>query len=116
MDAGRITKKLSTKGPVVIQPHCHQQALYGIDDLKRIFSAESAIEVLEVGCCGMAGSFGHETRHKDVSEAVFNDRLGPAVRAQSADSAIAATGFSCRCQIRDLANVPAKHWLELIKL
>ena len=73
-------------------------------------------EVTEVdsGCCGMAGSFGFEKEHYDLSIKIGNRRLAPAVKAAGADVEIAAPGISCRQQIDHLAGRKAKHPAELM--
>jgi len=71
----------------------------------------AGFEVSEVdsGCCGMAGSFGFEKEHYDLSLTIGNRRLGPAVKAAAADVEIVAPGISCRQQIDHLAGRKAKH-------
>ena len=70
---------------------------------------------LDAGCCGMAGSFGFEAEHYDVSMTVGEDRLFPAVRAEPADTVIAATGVSCRQQIQHGTERQARHPVELVR-
>jgi Fe-S oxidoreductase len=73
-------------------------------------------DVTEVdsGCCGMAGSFGFEKEHYDVSLAIANRRLAPAVRAADPSVEIVASGISCRQQIEHVAGRKAKHPAELL--
>ena len=73
-------------------------------------------EVSEVdsGCCGMAGSFGFEREHYDISVALGNRRLAPAVKAAPADTVVVAPGISCRQQIEHLAGRRAKHPAEVL--
>ncbi|MFT7489068.1 MAG: Fe-S oxidoreductase, partial [Candidatus Promineifilaceae bacterium] len=75
------------------------------------------LEVAEIpsGCCGMAGSFGYEKEHYEVSCKVGEETLLPAVRSAGADTEIIACGFSCRHQIKDLAGREAKHWVECVR-
>jgi Fe-S oxidoreductase len=72
------------------------------------------VEVIPSGCCGMAGSFGYEKEHYDVSMNVGELVLFPAVRKASADTIIAAPGTSCRHQIHDGTQRDAKHTLEVL--
>ena len=69
--------------------------------------------VLDAGCCGMAGAFGYEKSHYDISVKVANLDLVPAVNASPA-ATIVATGTSCRHQIRDLTGRVARHPLEVL--
>jgi Fe-S oxidoreductase len=73
-------------------------------------------EVSEVdsGCCGMAGSFGFEREHYDISVALGNRRLAPAVKAAPADTIVVAPGISCRQQIEHLAGRRARHPAEAL--
>jgi Fe-S oxidoreductase len=99
----------------LLHPHCHQRALVGTtgtaDALRLAPGAEVA--VLDAGCCGMAGAFGYEKSHYDVSVAIANLELIPAVKAEP-DAVIVATGTSCRHQIRDLTGRRALHPLEVL--
>ncbi len=101
---------------VVYHGHCHQKAEVGtaatVALLERIPGAE--IVELDAGCCGMAGSFGFEAEHYDVSMEVGNDRLFPAVLAEPADTVLAATGVSCRQQIHHGTARKAMHPVELV--
>ncbi|MEJ7689559.1 MAG: FAD-linked oxidase C-terminal domain-containing protein [Nocardioidaceae bacterium] len=101
---------------VVYHGHCHQKAEVGtaatVALLKRIPGAE--IVELDAGCCGMAGSFGFEAEHYDVSMEVGGDRLFPAVLAEPAETVLAATGVSCRQQIHHGTARTAMHPVELV--
>jgi len=95
--------------------HCHQKALVGSDDavaLMRRLCGEASMEI-NSGCCGMAGSSGHEKAHYDVARAVGEQRLFPAVRGRG-DAAIAVAGFSCRQQIEHHTGVRVKHLVEYL--
>ncbi|MGD9719601.1 MAG: FAD-binding and (Fe-S)-binding domain-containing protein [Pirellulales bacterium] len=100
-------------GRILLHGHCHQKALVGpqatVAALSRIGGA--AVQLVDSGCCGMAGSFGYE--HYDVSMAIGERVLFPAVRA-AADATIAAPGFSCRHQILHGTGRQAKHPLEIL--
>jgi len=114
--AGRMNLHFSSNGKkALLHGHCHQKALVGtaptVDMLKW-----AGYEVTEVdsGCCGMAGSFGFEKEHYDVSLAIAERRLAPAVRAASSDVEIVAAGISCRQQIDHTAGRKAKHPAEVL--
>jgi FAD/FMN-containing dehydrogenase/Fe-S oxidoreductase len=84
----------------LVQLHCHQHAvLGGRDDLALLDRAGVHGEILDSGCCGLAGNFGFEAGHYDVSMACAEDGLLPAIRAASPDTLVVADGFSCRTQV-----------------
>lgn len=88
----------------VVQPHCHHHAILGFDPDRDLLSRTGLdTDVLDAGCCGLAGNFGFERGHYDVSVACAEDKLMPAIRAQPPGTLITADGFSCRTQIRELA-------------
>jgi Fe-S oxidoreductase len=70
---------------------------------------------LDAGCCGMAGSFGYAKEHYDVSVAIANRRLLPAVKEMKPDEVLVAPGTSCRQQVKDLAGATALHPAVLIR-
>jgi Fe-S oxidoreductase len=84
--------------------------------VKKILSIPENYEVKEIpsGCCGMAGSFGYEREHYDISMKVGELVLFPAVRAAGEEELIAAPGTSCRHQIRDGTGIVAYHPLEIL--
>jgi Fe-S oxidoreductase len=98
----------------VAQPHCHQHAVLGWEP-DRTLLARAGTEVTAVGgCCGLAGNFGAERGHYDVSVAVAETALLPAVGAAGPDAVILADGFSCRTQLDHLAGRHAHHLAELL--
>jgi FAD/FMN-containing dehydrogenase/Fe-S oxidoreductase len=101
---------------ILYHGHCHQKADVGtattVAMLSRIPGA--VVQEVDAGCCGMAGSFGFEAEHYEVSMTVGEDRLFPAVRAEPADTLIAATGVSCRQQITHGTGRRPQHPVELI--
>ena len=105
----RLTFKRSAE-PMLYHAHCHQKAILGsdgaIDLLARVFG-DGASEI-DSGCCGMAGSFGHEVEHYDVAATIGEERLFPAVRRRGA-AHVATSGFSCRQQIEHHTGVKARH-------
>lgn len=95
---------------VVAHGHCHQRALSSMDPTRTMLEAAGfSVRFTEAGCCGMAGSFGYETEHFEVSKAIAEDRLLPAVREASGDTILVAAGTSCRHQIADLAGRAGVH-------
>ena len=102
---------------IVFHGHCHQKALAGtaatVALLERIPGSE--VVELDAGCCGMAGSFGFEAEHYDLSLQIGETRLFPALRAEKPDALVAATGVSCRQQISHGAGRAARHPVELVR-
>ena len=102
-------------GDVLLHGHCHQKALIGTGATEQALSLPGyRVEAVDAGCCGMAGAFGYEAEHVDVSKQMAEQRLAPAVRSTDADTHIAAPGFSCRSQIKDVADRTAQHPAELL--
>jgi Fe-S oxidoreductase len=98
----------------VAQPHCHHHAVLGWDaDAALLKQAGADIEAVG-GCCGLAGNFGVERGHYDVSVAVAETALLPAVREAGPDAVVLADGFSCRTQLHELAGLPGRHLAELL--
>ena len=82
--------------------------------MRRLLSGVSVDEV-DSGCCGMAGSFGYEREHYDLSRKIGEDRLFPALRALDPSAAVIACGFSCRHQIAHFTDRTARHWVETLR-
>ncbi|MDQ2797500.1 MAG: 4Fe-4S dicluster domain-containing protein, partial [Actinomycetota bacterium] len=98
----------------VAQPHCHQHAVMGWHaDAALLAGAGAAVSAVG-GCCGLAGNFGVEKGHYEVSLAVAETALLPAVRAAAHDAVILADGFSCRTQLEQLAHVQSRHLAQLL--
>lgn len=102
---------------ILFHGHCHQKALAGTAATVQLLSRIPGATVVEVdaGCCGMAGSFGFETEHYDLSMQIGGMRLFPAVDAEDGDTIIAATGVSCRQQIAHGTSRVARHPVELVR-
>jgi Fe-S oxidoreductase len=102
-------------GKVLFHPHCHQRALVGPNGTAEALRLIEGMDVtvLDAGCCGMAGAFGYETDHYDLSVQIANLELIPALNA-APDAAIVATGTSCRHQIKDLTGRRALHPIEVL--
>ena len=98
---------------VVAQPHCHHHAVIGWEADQRLLARAGATVTRVAGCCGLAGNFGMEKGHYEVSVAVAETHLLPAVRAQP-HAVVLADGMSCRVQLDDLAGVQALHLAELL--
>ncbi|OBI25897.1 FAD-binding and (Fe-S)-binding domain-containing protein [Mycobacterium sp. E2238] len=89
----------------VVQQHCHQHAVLGYTHERKLLGAAGVeTDLLDAGCCGLAGNFGFEKGHYDVSVACAEDKLLPALREAGPDTLVLADGFSCRTQIRELAG------------
>jgi FAD/FMN-containing dehydrogenase/Fe-S oxidoreductase len=98
---------------VVAQPHCHQHAVMGFAAEQQLLTACGAEVHVLTGCCGMAGNFGMECGHYDVSVAIAEHALLPALR-DNPDAVLVADGFSCRTQAADLAGVRGVHLAQLL--
>ena len=102
-------------GRALLHGHCQQKAVIGtagtLAALRRI--PELAVTELDSGCCGMAGSFGYESGHYDVSTALANRVLLPAAAADPS-ARLVAPGFSCRSQVHGLAGINAVHPIQLL--
>ena len=98
----------------VAQPHCHQHAVMGWQaDAGLLADAGAQVQAVG-GCCGLAGNFGVEQGHYEVSVAVAETALLPAVRDAPDGATVLADGFSCRTQLEDLADTHGRHLAELL--
>jgi Fe-S oxidoreductase len=112
--AGGWTPPDLTGVDVLVQPHCHQHAEMGFRaDLDLLTSSGATVRAL-AGCCGLAGNFGMEAGHYDVSVAVAEQALLPALREARPGTLLLADGFSCRTQAADLAGVEGQHLAQLL--
>ncbi|MDQ3156867.1 MAG: FAD-binding protein [Actinomycetota bacterium] len=99
---------------VIVQPHCHHASVMGFEaDMALLAATGATIERLS-GCCGLAGNFGVEKGHYEVSIQVAEQQLLPAVRAAAEGTIVLADGFSCRTQLDDLMGVEAIHLAQLL--
>ena len=98
----------------VAQPHCHQSAVLGWQADADLLAAAGADVTAVGGCCGLAGNFGVERGHYEVSRAVAETALLPAVRDAPHDAVVLADGFSCRTQLEQLARVQSVHLAQLL--
>ncbi|MFB7779460.1 FAD-binding and (Fe-S)-binding domain-containing protein [Streptomyces bauhiniae] len=100
--------------PVTGQTHCHQHAVLG-DTADRDLRASAALTgTLSGGCCGLAGNFGFEKGHFDVSRTCAEDQLLPALHSAPDNAAILADGYSCRTQVEQLTGIRARHLAEVL--
>jgi Fe-S oxidoreductase len=103
----------------IVQTHCHQHAILGFEHDRALLDAMGVdADVLDSGCCGLAGNFGFEDGHYEVSEACAERVLMPAVRGAAPSDVVLADGFSCRTQIEQSANGGhrAVHLAQLLQM
>ncbi len=129
-DAARLTQQTKTLGEflseskfdfpklsrkAIVHGHCHQHAVIGMSAEEKLLKRLGLeFEILDSGCCGMAGSFGFETEHYDVSVKCGERVLLPAVREAAQDILIVMDGFSCREQVQQLACKEPMHLAEVV--
>lgn len=113
---GRLVLQSKRNGKkALLHGHCHQKALVGTTStVAMLKNAGYEVSEIDSGCCGMAGSFGFEKEHYDLSTKIGKRRLVPAVKTADANVEIVAPGISCRQQIDHLASRKAKHPAELL--
>ena len=117
-DAKRINKSLfkADKRLLKLHGHCQQKSMSSLVAAKKALSlpANFEVQLIPSGCCGMAGSFGYEKEHYDLSMQIGELVLFPTVRAQGSEVEIVASGTSCRHQIHDGTQRHAKHTAEIL--
>jgi FAD/FMN-containing dehydrogenase/Fe-S oxidoreductase len=117
-ERNRIGRDSFTKSPLAIKlhGHCHQKALASVTPTVRALELPSnyKVQVIPSGCCGMAGSFGYEEEHFNLSMQIAELVLLPAVRSAPSGTVIAAPGTSCRHQIKDGTGLKARHPVEIL--
>jgi len=110
-----ITWKESTGPEVFFHGHCHQKALIGVGPSMAIMGAAGCRPTESgAGCCGMAGSFGYEAEHYDVSQKIGEERLFPAIEETSMDVQLSVAGVSCRQQIEHFTGRSTRHIAEVL--
>ncbi|MFD3379800.1 MULTISPECIES: FAD-linked oxidase C-terminal domain-containing protein [unclassified Streptomyces] len=102
--------------PVVGQTHCHQHAILGDAPDRRLRTAAGLTGELSGGCCGLAGNFGFEKGHYEVSVACAEEQLLPAVRAAGEEPVVLADGFSCRTQLEQLEQLGGRKGRHLAEV
>jgi Fe-S oxidoreductase len=102
--------------PILIHGHCHHKAVFGGtgSEIALLRQTGAAVELIQAGCCGMAGPFGFEADKFEVSKTIANQDLLPALQSASATTIVVADGFSCREQIDQLAQIKALHFAEVL--
>jgi FAD/FMN-containing dehydrogenase/Fe-S oxidoreductase len=117
-DRGKIKRESFTTAAreIKLHGHCHQKALSSLSPAVKALQlpANYKVSIIPSGCCGMAGSFGYEVEHFDVSQQIGELVLFPAVRAMPADSILAAAGTSCRHQVKDATGRHGQHPAEIL--
>jgi FAD/FMN-containing dehydrogenase/Fe-S oxidoreductase len=99
---------------LVVQPHCHHHSVLGFDADRRIF-AQMGVKVTEIaGCCGLAGNFGMQKGHYEISVAVAGNGILPAMENAEPDAVVVADGFSCRTQAAQLTARRGRHLAQIL--
>jgi FAD/FMN-containing dehydrogenase/Fe-S oxidoreductase len=114
--AGRFSPPTSSQPrKALLHGHCHHKALVGNEStVAALHAVGYTVETIPSGCCGMAGDFGYEVSHYEISQRIGEDRLFPAVRAAAADTVIVASGTSCRHQIDHFTGRLPVHLAEAL--
>jgi FAD/FMN-containing dehydrogenase/Fe-S oxidoreductase len=101
---------------ILLHGHCHHKAVFGGpgSEIALLRQAGAAVELIQAGCCGMAGPFGFEADKFEVSKTIANQELLPAVQSAGPTTIVVADGFSCREQIEQLAHTKALHFAEVL--
>jgi Fe-S oxidoreductase len=101
----------------IVHGHCHHEAVMGIDaDQELLERMGLDVEVLDSGCCGLAGSWGFEQGHASLSRQIGERRLLPAAREASKDAVLVSDGFSCKHQVQEFTDRRPLHLGQVIKL
>ena len=114
---GELDLNFSTENRKIwLHGHCHQKALIGTESTLEVLRMPKNFDVQEIpsGCCGMAGSFGYEKEHYEVSQAVGQNRLFDVIEEIKDTDEVVAVGTSCRHQIADFTKRRARHWAEVL--
>jgi Fe-S oxidoreductase len=114
--AGRMSLALRpASAPILLHGHCHQKAFGAVDAILETLRLipEAQPKLIDSSCCGMAGSFGYEAEHHEVSMKMAELKLFPALRA-APEAIVVADGTSCRHQIRDGVGREALHAARLL--
>jgi len=118
VNAGHITKQMfsPTQKSIKLHGHCQQKAIASTSSTKAMLSLvdEHSVEEIPSGCCGMAGSFGYEKEHFDLSMKVGELVLFPEIRKTPEGVTIVASGTSCRHQIKDGTGRESVHPIEIM--
>jgi Fe-S oxidoreductase len=100
---------------VSVHPHCHQRATGGSQsDVNVLTRAGFEVELLDVGCCGLAGSFGYEADHDALSRLIAEDRFIPGITCAAKTGPLVLDGFSCDIQARQLTSLTPLSLAEVL--
>ena len=116
-DKGELDLKFTDlKKEILYHGHCYQKALIGTDPSLAALRSPPGYKVEEIksGCCGMAGSFGYEAEHYDLSLKIGGVKLFPEVESRKNGVEVAVTGISCRQQIEHATGVKPRHLIEVL--
>jgi FAD/FMN-containing dehydrogenase/Fe-S oxidoreductase len=104
------------KRNILVHGHCHQKALSNMEDVFTTLSLprNHTVKILQTGCCGMAGSFGYEKEHYDLSQQIAELTLFPQLRSKKEEEIVVASGTSCRHQIKDGLKLTSFHAIEVL--
>jgi FAD/FMN-containing dehydrogenase/Fe-S oxidoreductase len=101
----------------VVHGHCHQEAVIGMDAEQGVYERIGLdFELLDSGCCGLAGSFGFEHDHYEISRQIGEHKLMPMVREAAEDTLVIADGFSCKTQVEQMTDRRPLHTAQVIKM
>ena len=117
-DRGELELKFNDlRKQVLFHGHCHQKSLAGTaNSLKALrLPPNYEVELINAGCCGMAGSFGFEKEHYDLSMTIGRQALFPVIEAKGPEWEVAVMGISCRQQVEHGAGRPARHLAEVLR-
>lgn len=118
IDEGEIDESIFTLNPkeILIHGHCHQKAITGMTSMRKTlnFPKNYSARLIPSGCCGMAGSFGYETKNEELSNKIGELVLFPTIRETNEEVLIVASGFSCRHQIIHGTQRKALHYIKAI--
>jgi Fe-S oxidoreductase len=118
IDDGAIDNSIFTSNPkeILIHGHCHQKAITGMANMRKTlnFPKNYSARLIPSGCCGMAGSFGYESKNEELSNKIGELVLFPTIRSTNEEVLIVASGFSCRHQIMHGTQRRAAHYIEAI--
>lgn len=118
IDKGNIVKEdfTSQRRKILLHGHCQQKALIGTSAMEKVLSLPEnyEVEVIQSGCCGMAGSFGYEEKHYEISQKIGNQILFPTILKAETDTIISAPGTSCRDQIKHSIDINALHPIQIL--
>jgi Fe-S oxidoreductase len=115
-DGGRLEAFGGLSGEAITQMHCHQSATLGTEADRDLIAATGlSNRVLDSGCCGLAGNFGFEEGHWEVSVGAAERVLLPEVRAAGPDTTVLADGYSCRTQVDQLTGRRPEHLAQVLR-